>query len=85
MGTVMITPEKGIRPRLKKLKPETVAALLRLPKVGRFIFHREKANPYESYDDFYRYYAMQRTKIRIQDCCCLQVVLLSLGIGMVFG
>jgi len=62
-GTVTITPEKGSRPRLKKLKPETIAAMLRLPKVSRFIFHKDNANRYESYDDFYRYYAIQRAKI----------------------
>jgi integrase len=62
-GTVTITPEKGSRPRLKKLKPESIAALLRLPNQGKFIFHKEQADRYESYDDFYRYYCIQRTRI----------------------
>jgi integrase len=62
-GTVIITPEKGSRPRLKKLKAETIAALLKLPRLGKFVFHKDQANPHESYDDFFRYYAMQRAKI----------------------
>jgi integrase len=62
-GTVTITPEKGSRPRLKKLRAETIAALLKLPRHGKFVFHKDNANPYESYDDFYRYYCMQRAKI----------------------
>jgi integrase/recombinase XerD len=62
-GTVTIIPEKGSRPRLKKLRAETIAALIRFPRTGNFVFHKDMANPYERYDDFYRYYCMQRIKI----------------------
>lgn len=62
-GTVTITPEKGSRPRLKKLRPETIAAILRLRRLGKYAFHKDGTNPYHSYDDFYRYYCIQRSKI----------------------
>jgi len=60
---IRITPEKGSRPRERKVSDTLLAMVNHQPRKWTLIFHDPKLDPVESLDDFRRTYDDQRRKV----------------------